>query len=145
MRAATRAGIAVAHSVFNLLCTAMLLPAGDLLEKLAIRLVPGQQERGNRFRAGRAPARRALAGAAAAAAPLPVKWRSAPCVALNNALRSFTDYTRHARPKHPRRRGALPTTMRTSSAPISFSSAPATMGADESEEATELLKSIGRL
>ena len=34
---ATRAGIAVAHSVFNLLCTAMLLPAGDLLEKLAIR------------------------------------------------------------------------------------------------------------
>lgn len=44
--AATRSGIAVAHSAFNLLCTAMLLPAGGLLEKLAIRLVPdsGQTE-----------------------------------------------------------------------------------------------------
>ena len=33
-------GIAVAHSAFNVLCTAMLLPAGGWLEKLAIRLVP---------------------------------------------------------------------------------------------------------
>ena len=31
---ATMAGIAVTHSVFNVLCTAMLLPAGGLLEKL---------------------------------------------------------------------------------------------------------------
>lgn len=38
--AASMAGIAVAHSVFNILCTAILLPCGDLLEKLAIRLVP---------------------------------------------------------------------------------------------------------
>ena len=38
--AATRSGIAVAHSAFNILCTAMLLPMGDLLERLAIRLVP---------------------------------------------------------------------------------------------------------
>ena len=37
---ATMYGIAIAHSVFNILCTAMLLPAGDLLEKLSIRLVP---------------------------------------------------------------------------------------------------------
>ena len=33
-------GIAIAHSLFNILCTAMLLPAGGLLEKLAIRIVP---------------------------------------------------------------------------------------------------------
>ena len=38
--AASRSSIAVAHSLFNVLCTAMLLPAGGLLEKLAIRLVP---------------------------------------------------------------------------------------------------------
>ena len=38
--AASRAGIAVAHSAFNILCTMLLLPAGDLLEKLAIRMVP---------------------------------------------------------------------------------------------------------
>ena len=37
---ATMYGIAIAHSVFNILCTAMLLPAGNLLEKLSIRLVP---------------------------------------------------------------------------------------------------------
>ena len=38
--AASRSSIAVAHSLFNVLCTAMLLPAGGLLEKLAIRIVP---------------------------------------------------------------------------------------------------------
>ena len=37
---ATMSGIAVAHSVFNILCTAMLLPLGNQLEKLAVRLVP---------------------------------------------------------------------------------------------------------
>ena len=37
---ATMSGIAVCHSMFNILCTAMLLPAGGLLEKLAIRIVP---------------------------------------------------------------------------------------------------------
>lgn len=37
---ATRSGIAIAHSAFNVLCTAILLPAGGLLEKLAIRIVP---------------------------------------------------------------------------------------------------------
>ena len=43
---ATMYGIAIAHSCFNIICTAMLLPCGGLLEKLAIRLVPdGPQER----------------------------------------------------------------------------------------------------
>ena len=37
---ATMYGIAIAHSLFNVLCTALLLPAGGVLEKLAIRLVP---------------------------------------------------------------------------------------------------------
>ena len=40
MRPATMYGIAIVHSVFNILCTAMLLPAGGLLERLAMRLVP---------------------------------------------------------------------------------------------------------
>ncbi|MBE7037263.1 MAG: Na/Pi cotransporter family protein [Ruminococcaceae bacterium] len=39
-QAASLMGIAVAHSVFNILCTALLLPMSSLLEKLAIRLVP---------------------------------------------------------------------------------------------------------
>ena len=41
---ASMAGIAVAHSIFNILCTAMLLPCSKLLEKLAYRLVPDTKE-----------------------------------------------------------------------------------------------------
>ena len=37
---ATMMGIAVAHSIFNVACTALLLPMGNLLEKVAILLVP---------------------------------------------------------------------------------------------------------
>lgn len=37
---ATEWGIAVAHSVFNVLCTLVLLPLGGMLEKLVMRLVP---------------------------------------------------------------------------------------------------------
>jgi Na/Pi-cotransporter II-like protein len=39
-QAAREWGIAVAHSIFNILCTAVLLPMGGLLEKLVLRLVP---------------------------------------------------------------------------------------------------------
>lgn len=37
---ATQVNIAIAHSVFNLLCVAMLMPASGLLEKLAFRIIP---------------------------------------------------------------------------------------------------------
>ncbi len=40
---ATFAGIAVAHSAFNIACTALLLPASGLLEKIAYRLVPDSE------------------------------------------------------------------------------------------------------
>ncbi len=43
--AASYFGIAVAHSVFNVLCTALLLPMSSLLEKLAIKLVPESKEK----------------------------------------------------------------------------------------------------
>lgn len=39
-QAASEWGIAVAHSIFNILCTAVLLPMGGLLEKMVLRLVP---------------------------------------------------------------------------------------------------------
>lgn len=38
-------GIAICHTLFNLLCTALLLPAASLLEKIAIKLVP---DKGNK-------------------------------------------------------------------------------------------------
>ncbi len=37
---ASMAGIATAHSIFNILCTLLLLPLSGLLEKLAYKLVP---------------------------------------------------------------------------------------------------------
>jgi len=37
---ATRLGISVCHTVFNILCTAILLPSGNLLEKLVCKIVP---------------------------------------------------------------------------------------------------------
>ena len=38
-------GIAICHSLFNILCTAMLLPASGLLEKIAYRIVPENEEK----------------------------------------------------------------------------------------------------
>ena len=37
-------GIAVAHSIFNILCTALLLPASSVLEKIAYIVVPDNKE-----------------------------------------------------------------------------------------------------
>ncbi len=41
--AATFAGIATAHSIFNVVCTVLLLPMSGLLEKLAYKLIPDSQ------------------------------------------------------------------------------------------------------
>jgi len=41
---ATAFGIAVSHSIFNVLCTLLLLPMGGFLEKLVCRLVPDDEE-----------------------------------------------------------------------------------------------------
>ena len=41
---ATHFGIAIYHTVFNVVCTAMLLPSGNLLEKLVCKIVPDAKE-----------------------------------------------------------------------------------------------------
>ena len=41
---ATHFGIAICHTVFNIVCTAILLPSGNLLEKLVCKLVPDAKE-----------------------------------------------------------------------------------------------------
>lgn len=41
---ATHFGIAICHTVFNVICTLILLPSGSLLEKLVCRLVPDNKE-----------------------------------------------------------------------------------------------------
>ena len=41
---ATYLGISICHTMFNVLCTAALLPSGNLLEKLVCKLVPDAKE-----------------------------------------------------------------------------------------------------
>ena len=41
---ATHLGISICHTAFNILCTAILLPSGNLLEKLVCRIVPDAKE-----------------------------------------------------------------------------------------------------
>ncbi|MDD5863580.1 MAG: Na/Pi cotransporter family protein [Firmicutes bacterium] len=41
---ATHLGIAVCHTVFNVICTALMLPSGNLLEKLVCKIVPDAKE-----------------------------------------------------------------------------------------------------
>ncbi len=45
--AASYAGIATAHSVFNVICTLILLPTSGMLEKLAFKLIPEGEQKDN--------------------------------------------------------------------------------------------------
>ena len=140
---ATMYGIAVAHSCFNVICTALLLPCGGLLEKLAVRLVPdGPRE----------PAEQPveLDERLLATPPLALQQcravaeEMAACAAeaLNRGLDAFSAYTpelaegiRRDEKRCDRYEDALGTYL------VRLSTQQ--MGAAESEEATELLKTIG--
>ena len=140
---ATMYGIAVAHSCFNVICTALLLPCGGLLEKLAVRLVPdGPQEMAEQ------PVE--LDERLLATPPLALQQcravaeEMAACAAeaLNRGLDAFSAYTpelaegiRQAEKRCDRYEDALGTYL------VRLSTQQ--MGAAESEEATELLKTIG--
>ncbi len=140
---ATMYGIAIAHSCFNIICTAMLLPCGGLLEKLAIRLVPdGPQERVEK--------QAELDERLLATPPLALQQcrtvaeEMAACAveALDSALGAFSDCTpeRAERIRQEEKRcdhyeDVLGTYL------VKLSTQQ--MGAAESEEATELLKTIG--
>lgn len=140
---ATMYGIAVAHSCFNVICTALLLPCGGLLEKLAVRLVPdGPQEKAAQ------PVE--LDERLLATPPLALQQcravaeEMAACAAeaLNRGLDAFSAYTpelaegiRRDEKRCDRYEDALGTYL------VRLSTQQ--MGAAESEEATELLKTIG--
>lgn len=140
---ATMYGIAVAHSCFNVICTALLLPCSGLLEKLAVRLVPdGPQETAEQ------PVE--LDERLLATPPLALQQcrtvaeEMAACAAeaLNRGLDAFSAYTpelaegiRRDEKRCDRYEDALGTYL------VRLSTQQ--MGAAESEEATELLKTIG--
>ena len=142
---ATMYGIAIAHSCFNVICTAMLLPCGGLLEKLAIRIVPdGPQEQAEK------PVE--LDQRLLATPPLAlqrcraVAEEMAACAAgaLDAALDSFDHYTPELAERIRRdeqRCDHYEDVLGTYLVKLSTQQ----MGAEESEEATELLKTIGDL
>ena len=138
---ATMAGIAIAHSAFNILCTAMLLPCGGLLEKLAVRLVPDRAQAEETVELDE----RLLATPSLALQ----RCRAVACdmaaqatIALQNALRSLEHYTpelaasiREDESRCDHYEDVLGTYL------VKLSARK--MGDDESEEAAELLKAIG--
>ena len=138
---ATMYGIAVAHSAFNLLCTAILLPAGGLLEKLAKRIVPDDArvevvtELDERLLPTPSLALRQSRAVACEMAECSVR-------ALNNALTALTANTpelaqsiRDDEERCDHYEDILGTYL------VKLSAQK--MGRSESEEATELLKTIG--
>lgn len=139
---ATMSGIAVAHSAFNLLCTAMLLPVGGLLEKLAIRLVPdrcgAQEETAELDERLLSTPSLALARSRA----LACEMAECAALALNDALHALdelspdlADSIRRAEERCDHYEDILGTYLVRLSA--------RRMGRAESEEAAQLLKTIG--
>ena len=139
--AATRSGIAIAHSAFNLLCTAMLLPAGGLLEKLAIRIVPDSGEKEQRVELDeRLLATPALAlsrsrAVASDMAERAVRALKDSLAAIDNYSPDLAERIRQDEELCDHYEDILSTYL------VKLSAEP--MGAAESEEAAALLKSIG--
>ena len=138
---ATMYGIAIAHSVFNILCTAMLLPAGGLLERLAMRLVPDGKSADETAELDK----RLLATPSLAlqqARTLAGGMASCAARALENALAAFDAYTpelAHSIREDEERCDHYEDIIGTYLVQLSSR----TMSQCESEEATELLKTIG--
>lgn len=138
---ATMSGIAIAHSLFNILCTAMLLPAGGLLEKLAIRIVP---DKGGKEQPVELEERLLITPSVALGRCRAVAGEMARCAgeALHMALTTFVNYSpelaesiRENESRCDRYEDELGTYLvRLSAQQLSDA---------ESEEATELLKIIG--
>ena len=138
---ATMSGIAIAHSLFNILCTAMLLPAGGLLEKLAIRIVP---DKGGKEQPVELEERLLITPSVALGRCRAVAGEMARCTgeALHMALTTFENYSpeltesiRENESRCDRYEDELGTYLvRLSAQQLSDA---------ESEEATELLKIIG--
>ena len=142
-QSATMYGIAIAHSAFNVTCTAILLPCGGLLEKLAVRLVPDDPAQQTE-RPVELDERLLTTPPLALERCRAVAEEMADCAAqaLEQALCSFSAYTpelaaaiRQGEQRCDHYEDVLGTYL------VRLSTRQ--MGAAESEEATELLKTIG--
>ena len=134
-------GIAVAHSLFNVLCTAILLPAGSLLEKLAIRLVPdGKQVEKPVDLDERLLATPSLA--LQQSRTVAVEMADCSVRSLKNALKSITDYSPELA-QSIRQDEELCDHFEDILGTYLVKLSTRKMSEEDSEEATELLKAIG--
>ena len=138
---ATLMGIAVIHTVFNLLCTLLMLPMGGFLEKLVCRLIPDSKEKEEQTELDE---RLLTTPSLALAQSRRVAEKMADCAvtALKQSLTAVTSYSpavadeiREAERRCDKYEDELGTYL------IQVSSAK--LGQEESEEATALLKVIG--
>lgn len=137
-------GIAVIHSIFNVLCTALMLPLGSLLEKLVCVLVPdgkgNEKNDGENLLDERLLVTPALALDRSRKVALDMAASAAR--ALKNSVRCFTGYTpalaesiRRDENECDKYEDILGSYL------VKVSSTK--IGSAESEEATAILKSIG--
>ncbi len=134
-------GIAIIHSMFNVLCTTMLLPFGNLLEKLVCHLVPDSKEE---EKANELEERLLATPALAVAQSRAVTEKMAECAvdALRKALSSLVKYSpKEAAEIREAERNCDDYEDRLGTYLVKVSSS--NLGEDESEEATMLLKMIG--
>ena len=134
-------GIAVIHSIFNLLCTLLMLPLGGFLEKLVCVIVPDKKEQ-----ECQSPLDERLlvtpALALAQSRKVALEMADTASRALRGAIRCFTSYTPELAESIRRDESACDSyedMLGTYLVKISS----ARMGSAESEEATAILKSIG--
>lgn len=134
-------GIAVAHSVFNLLCTVLMLPLGNLLEKFVKIIVPDSKQKEKKSELDE---RLLLTPALAIAQSRSVAIKMAECATeqLENSLKSILSYSpkiakeiRLGEEKCDHYEDIIGTYL------IKVSAKK--LGRDESEEVTALLKIIG--
>ena len=141
MQSASLLGIAVSHSVFNILCTILMLPLGGLLERLAIRLVPDAkyEEKAVKLDTRLLDTPPLALGQARAVA---VEMAEKAVEALKNAIGTFTGYTSEKAEKIRNDENICDEFEDTLGTYLIKLSAEQ-LGQKESEEATALLKVIG--
>ncbi len=142
---ASLSGIAIIHTLFNLLCTALMFPMTGLLEKLVTKLIPDRagEEAEDKIELDE----RLLVTPSIALArcrELSCQMARESLGALRDSLTALTDYTpalassiRHREERADRFEDCLGSYL------VSLSSRP--LGEDESAEAARVLKTIGDL
>lgn len=141
MQSASLLGIAVAHSVFNILCTVLILPLSGLLEKLAIRLVPDTKFPEKTVKLDN----RLLATpplALGQARSVTVEMAEKAVSALKNAIEIFTEYAKE-KAEQIRNDESACDELEDALGTYLIKLSAKQLGQKESEEATALLKVIG--